>query len=100
MMSHNRFSASDERMEYIKHILCTKAVRLPLVGAMEINIPRYCQSLKLQSYLHYFMSMRYNEAAQHISVGGRIRNKPNTINTGHVLVTYNTACITILCQVD
>jgi hypothetical protein len=75
VMSHNRFSASDERVEYIKSILCTKSVHLPVVFAGKISFPRYCQSPKLQSYFHYFMSVGYNEAAQHISVGGRYKNK-------------------------
>jgi tetratricopeptide (TPR) repeat protein len=46
-----------------------------LVGSGRMSFPRYCQSPKLQSYLHYLMAMLYNEAAQHISVSGRNRNK-------------------------
>jgi hypothetical protein len=60
---------------YCSFVLCTKSVHLPVVFAEKKTFPRYCQSPKLQSYLHYFMSVGYNEAAQHISVGGRYKNK-------------------------
>jgi hypothetical protein len=89
-ISHNRFSASDERVECIKHILFTKAVGLTLDKS--IGIFRFCQSPKLQLYLHYFMSMGYNEAAQQISVGGRNRNKTqyNQYRTCLSYLLYNT----------
>ena len=73
--THSRVVASDERVEYIKHIFCTKCVHLPLVETGRMSLPRYCQSSKLQSYFHYFMSLKYNYSAQQISVGGRNRNK-------------------------
>jgi tetratricopeptide (TPR) repeat protein len=40
-----------------------------------MSFPRYCQSSKLKSYVHYLMSLKYNGLAQQISVGGRNRNK-------------------------
>jgi tetratricopeptide (TPR) repeat protein len=73
--SNNRLSASDVKEQYIKSILCSNSVHLPLLGDGKITFPRYCQSPKLQEYFHYFMSLRYNEEAQHISVCGRNRNK-------------------------
>jgi tetratricopeptide (TPR) repeat protein len=75
VISNNRLPANDERAQYIKSILCTKSVYLSLKTDRKITFPRYFQSPKLQSYLHYLMAMLYNEAAQHISVSGRNRNK-------------------------
>ena len=46
-----------------------------LVEAGRMRFPCYFQSPKLQSYFHYFMSLKYNYSAQQISVGGRNRNK-------------------------
>jgi hypothetical protein len=46
---------------------------IPATG--RIQFPRYCQSPKLQSYFHYFMSLKCNVAVQEISVGGHNRNK-------------------------
>ena len=72
--THSRVVANDERVEYIKHMLCTICIHLlPETGRM--SFPRYCQSSKLQSYVHYFMSLKYNDSAQQISLGGRNRNK-------------------------
>ena len=73
--THSRVVASDERVEYIKHMFCTKCVHLPLVEIGRMSLSRYCQSSKLQSYCHYFMSLKYNYSAQYISVGDRNRNK-------------------------
>jgi len=73
--THSRVVASDERVEYIKHMLCTMCVHLRVEGTRRMSIPRYCQSPKLQSYFHYFMSLKYNDSVQQISVGGRNRNK-------------------------
>ena len=75
VISHNRLPASDERAQCIKSIVCTKSVDLPLTEARKISFTRYCQSPRLQSYLYYLMSLRYNGATQHISVCGRNRNK-------------------------
>ena len=75
VISNNRLPASDERAQYIESILCTKSVYPALTAVTKITFPRYFQSPKLQSYFHYFMSMKYNGAAQQISVGGRNRNK-------------------------
>jgi tetratricopeptide (TPR) repeat protein len=75
VISNNRISASNERMEYIKSILCSKSVHLSFPGDGKITFPRYCQSPRLQSYFHYFMSLRYNYTAQHIYVDDRKRNK-------------------------
>ena len=75
VISNNRLSASNDRMEYIKSMLCSKSVSMSLEGVGKISFTRYCQSPKLISYLHYFMSLRYSEVAQQISVGGRNRNK-------------------------
>ena len=73
--THSRVVASDERVEYIKHMLCGKCVHMRLVETGRMLFPCYYQSPKLQSYFHYFMSLRYNYSAQQISVGGRNRNK-------------------------
>jgi hypothetical protein len=73
--THSRVVASDERVEYIKHMLRAKCVNMPLVETGGMPFPCYCQSPKLQSYFHYFMSMKYHDLAQQISVGGRNRNK-------------------------
>ena len=75
VISNNRLSASNDRMEYIKSMLCSKSVGIALEGEEKISFTRYCQSPKLISYLHYFMSFRYSGEAQYISVGGRNRNK-------------------------
>ena len=75
VISSNILSASNERMEYIKSILCTKSVGLPLAEGRKIPFTRYCQSPRLQSYSHYIMSLRNNNAAQQVYVGGRNRNK-------------------------
>jgi hypothetical protein len=79
MKQYIRFSgchnASDERVEYIKHMLCAKCVHMRLVGKGGMSFSRYCQSPKLQSYFYYFMSLKYNNSAQQISVGGHNRNK-------------------------
>ena len=72
---HSRVVASDEKVEYIKHMLRTRCDRMPIVATGRMSFPRYCQSSKLQSYFHYLMSLRYNNLAQQISVGGRNRNK-------------------------
>ena len=72
--THSRVVPSDERVEYIKDMLCTMCVCLRLIETGGKLCPR-CQSPKLQSYFHYFMSLKCNESAQHISVGGRNRNK-------------------------
>ena len=73
--THSRVVPSDERVEYNKHMLCTMCVHVPLVVNIGMPFARYCQSSKLQSYFHYFMSLEYNNSAQQISVGGRNRNK-------------------------
>ena len=75
VISNNRLSASNDRIEYIKSILCTKSVDIAITGGHNVSFTRYGQSPKLKSYLHYFMSLRYNVEAQHISVGDRNRNK-------------------------
>jgi tetratricopeptide (TPR) repeat protein len=75
VMSNSRISAGFEKAQYIKSILCTKSVYMSIGGVSKMLFTRYCQSPRLQSYLHYLMAMQYNEAAQHISVGGRNRNK-------------------------
>ena len=75
VITHSRVVASDERVEYIKHMLFTNCVHLPLSDPGRMSFPRYCQSPKLQSYFHYLMSLKYNDSAQLISVGGRNRNK-------------------------
>ena len=75
VISNNRLSASNDRIEYIKSILCTKSVRITMIGGQNVSFTRYCQSPKLKSYLHYFMSLRYITVAQQISVSGRNRNK-------------------------
>jgi tetratricopeptide (TPR) repeat protein len=74
VISNNRLSASNERMEYIKSMLCTKSVHIAIAGK-NVSFTRYCQSPKLKSYMHYFISFRYSIVAQLISVGGRNRNK-------------------------
>ena len=66
VMSNNRISAGDEKAQYIKSILCTKSVYLSIRGENKMLFTRYCQSPKLHSYLHYFMSVGYNEATQYI----------------------------------
>jgi hypothetical protein len=73
--THSRAVASDERVAYIKHMLCTWCVLQPVSATRGMPFPRYCQSSKLQSYFHYFMSLKYNNSANQISVGGRNRNK-------------------------
>jgi tetratricopeptide (TPR) repeat protein len=73
--THSRIVASDERVEYIKHMLRTMCIHLTFVETGTMPFPRYCQSSKLQSYFHYFMSLKYNKSAQQTSVGGRNRNK-------------------------
>jgi tetratricopeptide (TPR) repeat protein len=76
--THSRVVPSDERVEYIKHVLCTMCVPLSLLalnGTGRMSFPRYCQSSKFQSYFHYFMSLKCNDSAQQISIGGRNRNK-------------------------
>jgi hypothetical protein len=69
-----RVVANDERVEYIKHMLCTMCIH-QLQETRRMSFPRYCQSSKLKSYVHYLMSLKYNGLAQQISVGGRNRNK-------------------------
>jgi tetratricopeptide (TPR) repeat protein len=76
VMSNNTLSASDERAQYIKGILHTNAVHLPIqAGDNKISLTSICQSPRLQSYLHFVMSRKYNSTAQQISVGGRNKNK-------------------------
>ena len=75
VIGNNRLSAINDRMEYIKSILCTKSVHIDITGGHNVSFTRYGQSPKLKSYVHYFMSLRYNRAAQYISVGDRNRNK-------------------------
>jgi hypothetical protein len=67
--THSRVVASDERVEYIKHMLCTRDLHLQLVGTRRMAFPRDCQSSKLQSYFHFFTSLKCNDSAQQISVG-------------------------------
>ena len=74
-MSNNIISAGDEKAQYIKSILCTISVHLAITGDSKMSSTRYCQSPKLQSYLHYSMAMIYNGSVQHIPVGGGYRNK-------------------------
>jgi tetratricopeptide (TPR) repeat protein len=89
--SHSRVVASDERVEYIKHMLCTKCLYMRLVGSGRMSFPRYCQSPKLQSYFHYFISLKYNYSAQPVYIGGRNRNKTqyNQYRTCHSYLLYN-----------
>jgi hypothetical protein len=75
VISNNRLSASNDRIEYIKSILCTNSVHISMTEGQNALFTRYCQSPKLKSYLHYFMSLRYITVAQQISVSGRNRNK-------------------------
>ena len=97
-MSNNIISAGDEKAQYIKSILCTISVHLAITGDSKMSSTRYCQSPKLQSYLHYSMAMIYNGAVQHISVSGRNRNKTQYNQYRTCLSYYYTTYITILCQ--
>ena len=47
VISNNRLSASNDRIEYIKSILCTNTVRISMAKGQNVSFNRYCQSPKL-----------------------------------------------------
>jgi hypothetical protein len=88
-MSNNIISAGDEKAQYIKSILCTISVHLAITGDSKMSSTRYCQSPKLQSYLHYSMAMIYNGAVQH-TIQHTSRFCVRLVNVGLVLLPNET----------
>ena len=79
VISHNILSVGDHKVEYIKHMLCTKAIDPSTLIRPNGFVYRVGRSPKLQSYFHYFNAKGYFAAAQYISVGGYERNKTQYI---------------------
>ena len=79
VISPNILSVGDHKVEYIKHMLCTKTTDPSLLVRPNGFVNRVGRSPKLQSYFHYFNAKRYLTEAQCISVGGHKRNKTQYI---------------------
>jgi hypothetical protein len=79
VISPNILSVGDHKVEYIKHMLCTKTTDPSLLVRPNGFVNRVGRSPKLQSYFHYFNAKRYLTEAQCISVGGHTRNKTQYI---------------------
>ena len=79
VISPNILSVGDHKVEYIKHMLCTKAADPYTLIMQNGFVNRVGRSPKLQSYFHYFNAKKYFSEAQCISVGGHKRNKTQYI---------------------
>jgi hypothetical protein len=79
VISHNILSVGDHKVEYIKHMLCSRTIDIPFISRPNGFVNRVGRSPKLQSYFHYANARRYLTAAQYISVGGHKRNKTQYI---------------------